>query len=305
MQNDQPRLDTSPIDRAKTRAAAQPRGDKDWITIAFLALTPLVGVLGTAAWTWFHGFHLWMPLLFLGMYLAVGLSITAGYHRFFSHKSYEASRPVQLFFAFFGAMAAQNSILWWSSSHRNHHKYVDRDWDPYNIRRGFWWAHIAWIFYRHDAPDAQSNAADLLRNPIVLWQDRWYRALLIAAGFGLPTAIGAAFGDPLGGLLWGGFLRLAVIHHTTFFVNSLAHYVGQPTYNPEVSARDNWMVALLTLGEGYHSFHHRFPADFRNGVRWFHWDPAKWFIASLKMTGLASRLRATPWPQIEAARLRA
>jgi stearoyl-CoA desaturase (delta-9 desaturase) len=305
MQTDQGSLDTSPIARARARAAAKPGGDKDWITIAFLALTPVIGVAGTAAWTWVHGFHLWMPLLFVGMYLLVGLSITAGYHRFFSHKSYEASRPVQLFFAIFGAMAAQNSILWWSSSHRMHHKYVDRDWDPYNIRRGFWWAHIAWIFYRHDAPDVQSNATDLLKNPIVLWQDRWYRALLIVAGFGVPAAVGAAFGDPLAGLLWGGFLRLAVIHHTTFFVNSLAHYVGTPRYNAEVSARDNWMVALLTLGEGYHSFHHRFPADFRNGIRWFDWDPAKWFIRSLQLTGLASRLRATPRPQIDAARLQA
>jgi stearoyl-CoA desaturase (delta-9 desaturase) len=305
MQTDQGSLDTSPIARARARAAAKPGGDKDWITIAFLSLTPLLGVAGTAAWTWVHGFHLWMPLLFVGMYLLVGLSITAGYHRFFSHKSYEASRPVQLFFAVFGAMAAQNSILWWSSSHRMHHKYVDRDWDPYNIRRGFWWAHIAWIFYRHEPPDVQSNATDLLKNPIVLWQDRWYRALLIVAGFGLPTAVGAAFGDPLAGLLWGGFLRLAVIHHTTFFVNSLAHYVGTPRYNAEVSARDNWMVALLTLGEGYHSFHHRFPADFRNGIRWFDWDPAKWFIRSFQLTGLASRLRATPRPQSDAARLQA
>jgi stearoyl-CoA desaturase (delta-9 desaturase) len=113
------------------------------------------------------------------------------------------------------------------------------------------------------------------------------------------------FGDPIAGLLWGGFTRIVVIHHTTFFVNSLAHYVGKPTYNAEVSARDNWGVALLTLGEGYHSFHHRFPADFRNGIRWYHWDPAKWFIAALHATGLASDVRATPAPQVEQARMEA
>jgi len=280
-------------------------GGIDAFTMSFLILTPVIGVAGTALYTAFHGFHLWMPLLAVAMYLAVGLSICAGYHRFFSHKSYEASAAVQIFYAVFGAMAAQNSILWWSSSHRIHHQYVDRDWDPYSIKRGFWWAHILWIFYRHDAPDAASNAADLLKNPIVQWQNRWYRVILIVGGFGLPALVGAMFGDPLAGLLWGGFLRLAVIHHTTFFVNSLAHYIGKRTYNSDVSARDNWGVALLTLGEGYHSFHHRFPADFRNGIRWFHWDPAKWFIASLRAVGLASDLRSATPPQVEQARMQA
>ena len=278
-------------------------GELDIIPMSFLILTPIIGVAGTAVYTAMHGFHLWMPLLLAGMYLAVGLSITAGYHRFFSHKSYEASAPLQLFYAVFGAMAAQNSILWWSSSHRIHHQYVDRDWDPYSIRRGFWWAHILWIFHRSDAPDVASNAGDLLKNPIVQWQHRWHHVILIAGGFGLPALVGAMFGDPLAGLLWGGFLRLVVIHHTTFFVNSLAHCLGERAYNAEVSARDNWGVALLTLGEGYHSFHHRFPADFRNGVRWFHWDPAKWFIATLRAVGLASDLRSTPLPHIERARL--
>jgi stearoyl-CoA desaturase (delta-9 desaturase) len=285
--------------------STRPKSDIDYFTMSFLLLTPILGVAGTAVYTWLHGFSLWMPILAVSMYLLVGMSICAGYHRFFSHKSYEAWRGVQIFYALFGAMAAQNSILWWSSSHRIHHQYVDRDWDPYNIKRGFWWAHILWVFHRHEAPPAETNAADLLKNPVVVWQDRWYKMILIAGGFGLPALIGAAFGDPIAGLLWGGFLRLAVIHHTTFFVNSLAHYWGKPTYNSSVSARDNWAVALLTLGEGYHSFHHRFPSDFRNGIRTFDWDPAKWFIAALRMLGLATELRATPPPQIAQARMQA
>lgn len=273
------------------------------MNIAFLTLTPVIGIAGTLLYTLQAGFQLWMPLLTLGMYLAVGISICAGYHRFFSHKSYECSRPVQIFYAFFGAMAAQNSILWWSSSHRVHHKYVDKDWDPYNIQRGFWWAHIFWIFYRNDAkPNSFDNATDLLKNPVVMWQHRWHKVILIVGGFGLPTLIGALFGDPIAGLLWGGFLRIAIIHHTTFFVNSLAHWLGEPSYNAEVSARDNWLVALLTLGEGYHSFHHRFPADFRNGIRWYHWDPAKWWIRALRYAGMATELRSTAPPQVEQAR---
>lgn len=276
------------------------------MNISFLTLTPVIGIAGTALYTWYAGFALWMPVLTVVMYLAVGLSICAGYHRFFSHKSYEAHPVVQVFYAIFGAMAAQNSILWWSASHRVHHKYVDKDWDPYNIRRGFWWAHIVWIFYKNEQrPDAFDNAPDLLKNKIVMWQHRWHKVILVVAGFGLPTLIGAAFGDPIAGLLWGGFLRIAVIHHTTFFVNSLAHTLGEPSYNAEVSARDNWFVALMTLGEGYHSFHHRFPADFRNGIRWYQWDPAKWFISALRAVGLAEELRTTPPPQVEQARLRA
>ena len=279
---------------------------KDWVNISFLTLTPVIGIAGTAIYTAYAGFALWMPILTILMYLAVGMSICAGYHRFFSHKSYEAHPAVQVFYAIFGAMAAQNSILWWSSSHRVHHKYVDKDWDPYNIKRGFWWAHIVWIFYRNDQrDDSFANAPDLLQNKVVMWQHRWHKVILIVGGFGLPTLIGAAFGDPIAGLLWGGFLRVAVIHHTTFFVNSLAHSLGEPLYNAEVSARDNWFVALMTLGEGYHSFHHRFPADFRNGIRWYHWDPAKWWIRGLRAVGLADDLRTTPPPQVEQAKLRA
>ncbi|HEX9160980.1 MAG TPA: fatty acid desaturase [Thermoanaerobaculia bacterium] len=279
---------------------------KDWVNIGFLALTPLIGVVGTALYTWHSGFHLWMPLLTAGMYLLVGMSVCAGYHRFFSHKTYEASPLLQSFFAFFGAMAAENSILWWSSSHRVHHKYQDKDWDPYNIKRGFWWAHIVWIFYKMETKsDTFDNSPDLMANRIVMWQHRWVHAILILGGFGIPTLIGWAFGDPIAGLLWGGFLRIVVVHHTTFFVNSLAHTLGEPTFNSEASARDNWFVALLTLGEGYHSFHHRFPSDFRNGIAWYHWDPAKWFIGAMRSIGLASELRTTSPPLIEQARLRA
>jgi stearoyl-CoA desaturase (delta-9 desaturase) len=278
---------------------------KDWTNILFLTLTPIIGVVGTALYTWKVGFSPWMAVLFVVMYLLVGMSICAGYHRFFTHRSYDPHPVLQVLYAFFGAMAAQNSVLWWASSHRTHHKYVDMDWDPYNIKRGFWWAHIFWIFYKNPNAGNFDNSKDLLANPIVMWQNRWHKVILIMGGFGIPTLIGAAFGDPLAGLLWGGFLRLAVVHHTTFFVNSLAHHIGSRTYNPDESAADNWLVALVTLGEGYHSFHHRFPADFRNGLRWYHWDPAKWWIGTLHFLGLAKDLRTTSAPLIEQARLHA
>lgn len=281
--------------------ANEPR-EKDWINIAFFSLTPVIGIFGTAWYTWRVGLQWWMPVLFLVLYAATGISITAGYHRLFSHKTYECSPVVQALYAFFGAFAAQNSVLWWSSGHRTHHQQVDTDWDPYSIKRGFWWAHILWLFHKRPR-SGFTNVPDLEKNGIVMWQHKWHRHIMILGGFGIPLAVGAMFGHPFGGLLWGGFLRLVVLHQTTFFVNSLAHMVGAQTYSSELSARDNWAVALVTFGEGYHSFHHRFPADFRNGIRWYHWDPSKWMLHGLKAVRLASDLRTIAPPMIEAARL--
>ena len=136
-----------------------------------------------------------------------------------------------------------------------------------------------------------------------MWQHKLANPLGIVAGLGIPTAIGWAFGDPIGGLLWGGFLRVVVIHHTTFFVNSIAHLYGSRPYTEENSARDNPLLAFVTIGEGFHYFHHRFPSDFRNGIRWYHWDPTKWLIGALGKVGLARRLRTTPQLVIERTRL--
>jgi stearoyl-CoA desaturase (delta-9 desaturase) len=277
---------------------------KDWVNIVFFTLTPVIGSVGTALWTYKAGFSWWMPALMLTLYALTGISITAGYHRFFSHKTFECSPVVQAFFAFFGAFAAQDSILWWSAGHRIHHKHVDTDWDPYSIKRGFWWAHILWLF-KKSPKGHYDNVPDLYENKIVMWQHKWHRIIMIVCGFGLPALVGALYGNWLAGLLWGGFSRLVLLHQTTFFVNSLAHTMGRPTFNAETSARDNWLVALVTFGEGYHSFHHRFPADFRNGIRWYQWDPSKWLIGSLKAVGLVSDLRTTPLPQIEQARMQA
>jgi len=276
---------------------------KDWVRIAFFVLSPVIGILGTAAYALAFGVSWWQPALFLVLYAAIGVSVTAGYHRLFAHRSYECHPAVQAFYLFFGAMALQNSILAWASDHRIHHRYVDRDWDPYNIQRGGWWAHILWIFYKGDPDRRYDDVPDLQKNPLVRLQHRFSSFIGIVGGLGIPTAIGWAFGDPLGGLLWGGFLRLVVIHHTTFFVNSIAHMYGTRPYSEGISARDNAWVALVTNGEGYHNFHHRFPTDFRNGIRWYQWDPSKWWIRALAATGLSWRLRRTPQLVIERSRL--
>ena len=256
---------------------------KDWVRIAFFMLSPVIGIAGTALYSWKYGIRWWEPTLFLVLYAFVGLSVTAGYHRLFAHKSYECHPLVQAFYLFFGAMALQNSILAWGSDHRIHHRYVDHDWDPYNIQRGGLWAHILWIFYKGPADRKYDDVPDLQKNPLVQFQHKHAAWFGILGGLGIPTLIGWAMGSALGGLLWGGFLRVVVIHHTTFFVNSIAHMYGSRPYTEANSARDNPWVAILTNGEGYHNFHHRFPADFRNGIRWYQWDPSKWWIRGLRV----------------------
>jgi len=277
---------------------------KSWVNILFLSLTPVIGVVGTAAYAIAFGVRWWEPALFVLLFGLVSFSVTAGYHRCFAHRAYVCHPAVQAFYLFFGAMALQNSALKWSSDHRDHHRYVDRDWDPYGIQRGGLWAHILWLFYTEPPERTYDNVPDLQANRLVRWQFRFNGAIGLIAGLGIPTLIGAYFGRPIGGLLWGGFLRIALIHHTTFLVNSVAHLYGTRPYTEASSARDNALLSFVTNGEGYHNFHHKFPSDFRNGVRWYQWDPTKWLIAILGFTGLARDLKRTPESVIEKTRLR-
>src|SRR5260370_15709784 len=213
-------------------------------------------------------------------------------------------RSWSAFYLFFGSMALQNSALKWSSDHRDHHRHVDKDWDPYSIKRGGLWAHILWLFYKEPVVLSYDNVPDLKANRLVLWQFRLNNWIGIVVGLGLPALIGVLSGRPLGGVLWGGLLGVALVHHTTFMVNSVAHLYGTRPYTEENSPRDNGLLAFVTNGEGYHNFHHKFPSDFRNGVRWYQWDPTKWLITSLGFVGLARDLRKTPNAVIEKSRLR-
>ncbi|AWL12488.1 Stearoyl-CoA 9-desaturase [Saliniradius amylolyticus] len=235
-----------------------------------------------------------------------GMSITAGYHRLWSHKTYQAHPVIRALLAFFGAMALQNSILHWASDHRIHHKFVDQnDKDPYSAKRGFWFSHIGWMLREYQAAryDDYSNCRDLQRDKIVMFQHRHYLALTLLANFGVPMLLGWINGDIWGMLLLAGVFRLVVVHHVTFFINSLAHIWGRQTYTDKNTARDNGILAFLTFGEGYHNFHHIFEYDYRNGIRWYQFDPTKWLIRGLSFVGLTSNLRRCPEERIEKARL--
>ena len=231
------------------------------------------------------------------------LAITCGYHRLFAHTTYEAHPALKIVYLLFGAMALQNSALLWSAGHRTHHRHIDDpERDPYCARRGFWFSHMGWMLriYPSGEPDL-STVRELERDPLVMWQHRHYLPLALGMNIGLPLLIGWACGDIVGVFLLGGVLRLVVSHHLTFFINSLAHIVGIQPYTDENTARDNAVVALLTFGEGYHNFHHMFAHDYRNGVRWWQWDPSKWFICAMQWIGLTTGLKRVPWFKIQRA----
>ena len=178
----------------------------------------------------------------------------------------------------------------------------DNERDPYSAGRGLWFSHMGWML--RDYPTNKedfSNAPDLQRDPVVMWQHRHYVALTVIMNVALPALVGWWAGDVIGGLLLVGLLRLVVNHHVTFFINSLAHFWGRQPYTDENSARDNDILAFLTYGEGYHNFHHIFQSDYRNGVRWYQWDPSKWLINLCAWLGLASELNRVPGFKIQQA----
>ena len=199
-------------------------------------------------------------LLFFGFVITTGFSVTVGYHRLFAHRSFQASPSVTFLALFFGSAAFEQSALVWSSQHRDHHRYVDTDRDPYNITRGFWYAHIGWMLFRRGRP-MSANVKDLSDNPLILHQHQHYAAWALTAGVLLPLAIGAATGHLAGAFLLGVVGRLTLIHHSTWSINSICHTFGKATYDIDATARDHWLVAFLTFGEGYHNFHHRFASD--------------------------------------------
>ena len=252
--------------------------------IAALVLVPLWGI--------YRGYDSFQWLWALAFLYLNGLSITGGYHRLWAHKSYEARPALKWFFAFWGAGALQNSILIWASDHRRHHRHVDDNLlDPYSAGRGLWFSHIGWMLRHYNTNDPDfSNVRDLQRDPIVVWQDKHYIALTTFMNLGLPLLLGIWHGEIIGTVLLVGLLRLVVNHHVTFFINSLAHYWGSRPYTESNSARDNGFLAFLTYGEGYHNYHHIFQSDYRNGIRWWQWDPTKWMIALCGRVGLASDL---------------
>ena len=276
----------------------------DWTNVLFLSLTAIAAL--TVQPLYLYAYGLSWPVLgvFVFYLITTGLAITGGYHRLFAHRAYRANNIVKLFCLLFGAAACQNSALKWASDHRNHHAYTEKEKDPYNINKGFFYAHMGWVLYKEAQPTSFDNVNDLSKDPLVCWQHRHYTSMAILTGGGIPLLIGYFLGDLWGCFLLAGVTRTVLVHHATFLINSICHTWGNRPYSLRDTARDNALVAFLTYGEGYHNYHHQFPYDYRNGIRWYQWDPSKWLIKTLQMVGWADQLRQAPEDLIFKARIR-
>lgn len=277
-----------------------------WLNVTVFLVTFLVAAVAVPYRALTHGFETAEWVMAFICFCYCGMSITAGYHRLWSHKTYQAHWSLRIVYAIGGAFALQNSALHWSSDHRVHHKHVDNnDVDPYSAKRGFWYSHIGWMLREYQAHRYTNydNVRDLQKDPIVVWQHKYYLPLVLLTNLGIPLLFGLWHGDVLSSLLLVGFFRLVMSHHTTFFINSLAHIWGKQTYTDKNTARDNGVLALFTFGEGYHNFHHLFENDYRNGIRWWQFDPTKWMIKIFAYLGLAEKLRKSPEDKIEKAKL--
>ena len=234
------------------------------------------------------------PWVLLGlMYMFSGLGITMGYHRLFSHKTYKTHPVIENILLVAGSMGLQDSTLNWCKKHRDHHAFTDSAKDPYNAKLGFLWSHVLWVFYEPKSAPAEPrrssdeetlvaaypNCKDLVKNPRVRRQHVYCLTVGNGLSVGVPIVVGLLAGDVLGYLMVAGFLRAAIFQHCTFSVNSFAHLWGRQEYLNHTTARDSSLVALITMGEGYHNYHHSQPTDYRNGVKWHDYDPAKWVIA--------------------------
>jgi stearoyl-CoA desaturase (delta-9 desaturase) len=277
----------------------------NWPAMIMFSLTTLVSVTLVPWYGIAHGYHAAAWIWFAVFVVLNEMSITCGYHRLLAHSAYDAHPVLKGFYLLFGAMALQNSALIWSAGHRVHHRFIDDPQrDPYCAKKGFWFSHIGWMLHNYESGAIDlDNVKDLQRDPLVMFQHRYYLAVALSANFGLPILVGLCTDDFWGTFLVAGFLRLVVSHHATFFINSLAHMWGSQPYTDKNTARDNDVIAVLTFGEGYHNFHHMFAHDYRNGVRWWQWDPSKWFIHLMSWVGLTRNLKRVPWFKIQRAML--
>jgi len=271
-----------------------PWGRVNWKTSGFLFVVNILTVTVVPLYLWRYGIDWFQAIMFFFFFIATGLSITLGYHRLFSHLSFKAKPSVKLISLLFGACAFENSALDWASDHRKHHKHVDHDDDPYDISKGFFWAHIGWLLFKLTPEQPMDNVSDLRRDKLVMWQHQWCIPIAFILGLGLPVILGYFWNGAegaLGGFLLAGVLRIFAVQHSTFFINSVCHTFGRRPYSTRCSARDSAIMALFTFGEGYHNYHHEFQHDYRNGVKKTSFDPTKWTIWLLEKIGLANDLR--------------
>jgi stearoyl-CoA desaturase (Delta-9 desaturase) len=223
------------------------------------------------------------------LYVARLVAITGFYHRYFSHRTFRTSRAVQFVFALLGTMAVQRGPLWWAAHHRHHHAHADEEHDSHSpIQHGFWWSHMGWFMNRSNFATRGELINDLTRYPELRFLDRFDIVPPIALAVVLFVWGGAQM------LIWGFFISTVVLYHVTFTVNSLAHRFGRRRYATSDGSRNNWLIALLTFGEGWHNNHHHFPGSVRQGFYWWEIDVTYYVLRAMAALGLVWDLKAVP-----------
>lgn len=279
-------------------------------------IVPAGGVLSAAGLLWGVAFRPLDLACFLVFYVLTGLGITVGYHRYFTHRSFETVAAIRVALAVLGAMTLQGPVTQWVTDHRKHHARSDAEGDPHSPHlagtgalatvRGLWHAHVGWLFTTKGMERGELYGRDLYEDRAIRIVDRLYLVWVIAS-VALPFLVGLAITADLSRaievMVWAGLVRIFVFEHATFSVNSICHTFGRRVYEARDESRNNWVVALLTFGEGWHNNHHAFPRSARHGLERFQLDVSWWVIRLLERCRLASRLRLpTPAQRSRVAR---
>lgn len=275
------------------------------LVILAAILVPLLGALAAPVFVWGWGFH-WTDLgLLISTYVLTALGITVGFHRLFVHRSFETNMVVKVVFAVLGSMAVEGSLFNWVAQHRRHHQHSDTESDPHSPHhhnhdggvlgalRSFWFAHIGW-FFKPDPTDLAHYVKDLSQSPTLRRISALF-PLWAALSFAIPAILGGlisqTWAGALTGLIWGGLVRVFLVHHVTWSVNSACHLWGLQPYQSQDESRNNALFGVLAMGEGWHNTHHAFPTSPRHGLGWWQIDMSYWVIWMLARLGLAWNLK--------------
>lgn len=263
-----------------------------------LRSSPFILVHILALSVFFLPFHWGLVLLCLGSYALRMFAITAGYHRYFAHRSYKANRAFQFFMAVLGSTAVQKGVLWWAANHRLHHKHSDQPQDIHSpVQSGFFWSHVGWIISPHHDETRVDQIQDLTKYPELVFINKWHLLPAIAYGYAMFFFGGWA------GFAWGFLLSTVLLWHGTFFINSLAHVIGSRRYETTDDSRNHFGLAVITLGEGWHNNHHCYMSSARQGFFWWEVDMSYYTLKLLSFTGIVSDLRQPPLALLEAKRI--
>ena len=264
--------------------------------VEWLRILPFIGMHLMCAGVIWVGVSSTALLVAAALYVLRLVAITGFYHRYFSHRTFRTSRAVQFVFAVLGTMAVQRGPLWWAAHHRHHHAHADEENDSHSpTQHGFWWSHFGWFMNRSNFRTRSELIQDLTRYPELRWLDRFDIVPPIALAVLLYVCGGAQL------LIWGFFISTVLLHHVTFTVNSLAHRFGRRRYATSDDSRNNWWIALLTFGEGWHNNHHHFPGSVRQGFYWWEIDLTYYLLRAMAACGLVWDLKSVP-ARIRAAR---